>query len=854
MSECCVSFSFFVFLRFGGHCHVWHFLWVLSGVALIRVRLPPRSRPVDVCASAFWSGTFGVNTYTNATWSAVSLIPLPEINRMEREFLLGVDYSLFVGERVYGDWLRLLKGLVGARRACRVGGRHQEGRARRVQGQVGQGQRRRRSASPRRRWGGGSPVRPVQVKQEPVAYSVKQEEQDVAMDAYVKAEPADDYAGAGCKRRAVAAFSPPSYHPPQVRCPPAFPPLASALGSQQQQYAVRPAPTLVIPSHSSSTSTSQAASAYPSSSSSSAYPHPSASTSSSVSAYPQSSHPAANGYGVAPLPSFPLSHPSSLAHQSHSSVQQQHSQQSHSHSPLERFGALSLSNGKGTPSPERPSVPLYAGTGTSERGTQRPVGRQRRERPTSWVGPSSGGFGAASATYLQDRGRATFPYAGETYPMPGSYSRPRTPPTARYQPPAPTATYAQHSQYAPRYAEQGYGNEEQQQEVTTRYGEQEPKPYSAPQTLTARYEYDHAAAAGRGIQDLYFYTLASSPVSSSSTSSSVSSSGSSGSCSPSSNSNSYSDDEDEEEGEDEDMEAYEAEERREEERRREDERRREAERERGRAARLRVAPAYAPYQQQQQKPAQGVAFGVSSSTPFNCNANNGTTATSTTNSIHALSINTSGGTGLGGGGVRWGVQSARTSPVRWPAPPVYPTYNTLPTTTITASSSATHANTNTRSTTAAVAANAYATQQQQQQWTPPRPAYAPASQWTPPRIGVGAGGAEWTPPRMHVGGERVGGGCSSRASRTWKGGVWGACMPCRGRRLCPRTRRLRSPTHPPRRVRTRLRKLTTPRPRPRTRPRPSKRARRTLRGRNRAARSSRTRARRASAGTRMRTS
>ncbi|KAJ7259924.1 hypothetical protein C8J57DRAFT_493230 [Mycena rebaudengoi] len=57
------------------------------------------------------------NTYTNATWASISLIPLPKINRMEREFLAGIGYALFVSERVYGDWLRLLKGLVSVRYA-----------------------------------------------------------------------------------------------------------------------------------------------------------------------------------------------------------------------------------------------------------------------------------------------------------------------------------------------------------------------------------------------------------------------------------------------------------------------------------------------------------------------------------------------------------------------------------------------------------------------------------------------------------------------------------------------------------------------------------------------------------------
>ncbi|KAF8637773.1 hypothetical protein AX17_002582 [Amanita inopinata Kibby_2008] len=52
------------------------------------------------------------NTYTNKTWSEVSGIDLAEINRMEREFLLGVDFNLYVDKSTYESWLNLLKGLV----------------------------------------------------------------------------------------------------------------------------------------------------------------------------------------------------------------------------------------------------------------------------------------------------------------------------------------------------------------------------------------------------------------------------------------------------------------------------------------------------------------------------------------------------------------------------------------------------------------------------------------------------------------------------------------------------------------------------------------------------------------------
>src|ERR1700753_1714640 len=52
------------------------------------------------------------NTYTNKTWSDVSGIPLEEINKMEREILLGIDFSLYVNKTTYESWLNLLKGLV----------------------------------------------------------------------------------------------------------------------------------------------------------------------------------------------------------------------------------------------------------------------------------------------------------------------------------------------------------------------------------------------------------------------------------------------------------------------------------------------------------------------------------------------------------------------------------------------------------------------------------------------------------------------------------------------------------------------------------------------------------------------
>ncbi|KAG5652828.1 hypothetical protein H0H81_003452 [Sphagnurus paluster] len=55
------------------------------------------------------------NTYTNKTWSEVSGIDLTEINKMEREFLVAVDFNLYVDKPTYESWLNLLKGLVMAK-------------------------------------------------------------------------------------------------------------------------------------------------------------------------------------------------------------------------------------------------------------------------------------------------------------------------------------------------------------------------------------------------------------------------------------------------------------------------------------------------------------------------------------------------------------------------------------------------------------------------------------------------------------------------------------------------------------------------------------------------------------------
>lgn len=71
-------------------------------------------RPLSYFPNAI-SHYFFSNTYTNKTWSEVSGIDLEEINRMEREFLVGVDFNLYVDKSTYESWLNLLKGLIMAK-------------------------------------------------------------------------------------------------------------------------------------------------------------------------------------------------------------------------------------------------------------------------------------------------------------------------------------------------------------------------------------------------------------------------------------------------------------------------------------------------------------------------------------------------------------------------------------------------------------------------------------------------------------------------------------------------------------------------------------------------------------------
>ncbi|ORX92588.1 hypothetical protein K493DRAFT_193245, partial [Basidiobolus meristosporus CBS 931.73] len=48
-------------------------------------------------------------TYTNQTWSQITRIPLADINHMEREFLLSIQFDLHVPEEEYAQWLLYLE-------------------------------------------------------------------------------------------------------------------------------------------------------------------------------------------------------------------------------------------------------------------------------------------------------------------------------------------------------------------------------------------------------------------------------------------------------------------------------------------------------------------------------------------------------------------------------------------------------------------------------------------------------------------------------------------------------------------------------------------------------------------------
>ncbi|KAG9314762.1 cyclin-domain-containing protein [Chiua virens] len=89
-----------------------HYIWRLKERNRFTAGLPGSEFRIAVAALMMANKFLDDNTYTNKTWSEVSGIDLTEINRMEREFLMGVDFSLYVSGKKYESWLNLLKGLV----------------------------------------------------------------------------------------------------------------------------------------------------------------------------------------------------------------------------------------------------------------------------------------------------------------------------------------------------------------------------------------------------------------------------------------------------------------------------------------------------------------------------------------------------------------------------------------------------------------------------------------------------------------------------------------------------------------------------------------------------------------------
>ncbi|KAF8735772.1 hypothetical protein AX14_001491 [Amanita brunnescens Koide BX004] len=92
-----------------------HYIYNLRGKNRFTPAQPGSEFRIAVAGLMMANKFLDDNTYTNKTWSEVSGIDLSEINRMEREFLLGVDFNLYVDKPTYESWLNLLKGLVMAK-------------------------------------------------------------------------------------------------------------------------------------------------------------------------------------------------------------------------------------------------------------------------------------------------------------------------------------------------------------------------------------------------------------------------------------------------------------------------------------------------------------------------------------------------------------------------------------------------------------------------------------------------------------------------------------------------------------------------------------------------------------------
>ncbi|KAJ7609434.1 hypothetical protein FB45DRAFT_1066844 [Roridomyces roridus] len=406
------------------------------------------------------------NTYTNATWASVSGIPLTQINVMEHEFLVGCGWNMYVSEDTYLDWGRLLRGLVGARRA-----------------QVGRWQHRRRdvprstttttrkglAAAARRRSVSPTPRRALP----PPPVYVPPPSEDVEMTN-------GEEGHVGSKRRAAAAFSPVSYHPPALQHTwPVYSSAAPYAEYTPPSHAQRPAPTLVIPqAHSSSF-------------------HPSSSAASSASTNSYSNpHSAAPYY--APQPSL--------------------------NTPLERFGALSLSSSSSAPRPRTPSPrPFFStaySTPASSSSTRRSTRTPSPQRPLPFLSAGTNGRRVRPVSYAGNSATAAWAEHARVSPVPApTYVTAvyRPPVVYDYVPPAPSTIV----QYPPQPPFRGPAPPplppvQQQQQSPVKIVQ--PQPKQPAQQLAARWEYSDSFSAqqAKSQDDLYFYQLAASPVSSAS--------------------------------------------------------------------------------------------------------------------------------------------------------------------------------------------------------------------------------------------------------------------------------------------------------------------------------------------------
>ncbi|KAG2135700.1 cyclin-domain-containing protein [Suillus cothurnatus] len=97
-----------------------HYIWRLKERNRYTAGLPGSEFRIAVAALMMANKFLDDNTYTNKTWSEVSGIELAEITRMEKEFLTGIDFNLYISKKTYESWMHLLRGLVHAKeRECR---------------------------------------------------------------------------------------------------------------------------------------------------------------------------------------------------------------------------------------------------------------------------------------------------------------------------------------------------------------------------------------------------------------------------------------------------------------------------------------------------------------------------------------------------------------------------------------------------------------------------------------------------------------------------------------------------------------------------------------------------------------